>query len=318
MNNGGLQAVARQFQGAVVMNDGDVLKHVPVNNRLLLCVFDSTGKNRTPIDTSAKFHETRVVFNAEITRAYLGPRTACKEVGPSNKQSAYLRPMAGCTRSQHVFGQFFSVYNKDTYSDAVAKHAAHQATSGLIKGDVRKGILGKFRNRKVHTPIAEDDNGDPFELKAQRKVFGSKPVRDTGTDFHTDEIDTYITAASADTKKYERGHALDLMPVFFPDGTRCTDYNAVRSSTAAIVVMALRADWVNTDLGNISWPNTVELLQLLNVETSSADAKIEAPNFFAMSSKRKADGEGDGNVAAEVVDFVKRRCLETDQGTESE
>ncbi|MEK9528701.1 MAG: hypothetical protein VW491_07280 [Gammaproteobacteria bacterium] len=304
IDDGGLDTVAAKFNNAVVFEAGDTLQHVAVGTRLLLCVIGENGVNKTPIDTSKKFNETLVVVGAKSDRMYMGPRTACKEIGPSNKQSAYMRPLEGSARSEKFFAEIIRVYDDEHYAGAVAGHAMH-AAKALVKGaDVKKGIMAKFRNRKVHTPIAEDDNGTPCEFKAQRKVFSARPQKKSGTDFDTAEIEEYVALACTDTKRYERGHSLDLMPVFYPDGEKCTSYDTLRSSGAAIMVLALRPDWVNTDLGNISWPHTVESLQLLDVCTATTHAAVNAPDFLSMSSaKRVNEDPEDGGV----TDFIKRR-----------
>jgi len=314
IDDGGLDTVARKFPSAVVFEATDKLEHVAVGGRLLLCVMDSNGVNKTPIDTGKKFNETLVVVGAQSDRMYMGPRTACKEIGPSNKQSAYMRSLDGSPRSKNFFEEMFRVYAPDHYASAVAKHPMHAAKALVKTGDVKKGILTKCRNRKVHTPVAEDDNGNAFEFKAQRKVFSSRPNKKSGTDFDTAEIEEYVANATADTKRYERGHALDLMPVFYPDGSKCTEYDTLRSSGAAIMVVALRPDWVNTDLGNISWPHTIESLQLLDVSTASANTAVNAPDFLSMSSaKRDADSGSESDSDDAVTDFVKRRKTAQDK-----
>ena len=106
------------------------------------------------------------------------------------------------------------------------------------------------------------------------------------------------------------------MPIYFNDQTRCVNYDEIRSAQASIAVLAFRGDWVNRDLANISFPNSVEAVQFMDVKVADAHREVLPPDFQARTKRalaraeeedQKIDTNEDGDP---VVNFAKRRKAE--------
>ena len=307
INDKGLKAVGAKFPGACVFEATDTLQHVPDGPRTLLCVFDKDGNNRTPIDTSRTFHSTDVVVAVNVDRCFMGGSTTCKNdmSMSASKQSAYTQPLQGNAASVQFFKEMMRVYKTETYAAAVEAHAMHAAKQGkLLKGgDALKGIQGLARKNKLHTPIADDDDGNPRDVVMRRKVFSARHAwKETGSDY--DNVMGIEQFCEDMGPKTRTGNCcVDPVPIFYADGSRVKQYDSVRGSSAAVVVYSLRGDWVNQDLGNISWPHQVEYMQLLTVTLARGDSVVTAPNLL--------DDEPTG------VEFVPKRAR-SDSDTEEE
>lgn len=324
IDNGALDQIARKFPGSVVFEETDTLEHVPVGGRLLVCVFDKDGTNKTPVDETRKFHATDIVVGVNIDRAFVGPRTTCKEPSAaSSKQTVYVKGMHSSARSDKFISEIMRVFNHEHYAKAVEKHPMHSAKQGsFMRGsDATKGIMALSRKNKLHTPVADDDMGNPESFVARRKVFsGRHAYKDTGTDFDTKDLRAFCEEQAP--KSRTGNLCIDPVPIFFADGSKCVAYDEIRSSSAAIAVFSLRPDWVNAELGNISWPNSMSYLQMLTVGMARTDAAIEAPNFMgtaeeetedagidftAQSNKRDASTDEEGDEDDAVDSFVAKR-----------
>ena len=104
INNNGVADFARGY-GACVFEESDTLDHVACGSRLILCVFDKDGRNKTPVSEKDKFQQTSIAVAASVPKGYVGPKTACKEVGPSNKQTLYMDALEGSSASKKFFAE---------------------------------------------------------------------------------------------------------------------------------------------------------------------------------------------------------------------
>lgn len=276
-NKGALQKVQERFPNAIVFGDTDTLSHVQTGQRLLLCAFDENGNRRT--DPDANFPATEIVVAARLVNMYVGPRSACKEIGKDNKQTVYAAPLAGNAASERFFEQIFAQYDKEKYAEAVGNHPMHSAST-IVKGsDVEKGVMAVARKNKLHVPIRENENGVPTEFIARRKVFSPRQkYEDSDSDFKCDKIKAFCSDEASKTGGTGMC-GVDPLPVFFANGAKCTEYDSLRSSEACIMVMRLAGDWVSRELQNISFPNRLMYLQMLSVGLSQSN-DIEAPNFM--------------------------------------
>ena len=317
INSAGLSLVAAQHPNAIQFRESYTLRHVPVGTRLLICVFDEEGNNITPPDESRNFHSTDIVVGTEISSMYMGPRTTCKDLSmTTSKQSAYTKAIPGDKASEKFFSELIRVFEAEHYAQAVKDHPVHSAKQGkfLKGGDAIKGIDALVRKGKLFTPIRESDDGVPSEVVMRRKVFSSRSAyKETGTDYDNEAIQEFCTSQNGDV-------CVDPVPVFYADGTRCTEYDSIRSSSAAMVVYSLRPDWVNSDLGNISWPCRLEYMQPINLSVGRSDAVVTAPNLMddndnginltdgkARSPKRHGDPDEDEDVTDNLDEFVAKR-----------
>ena len=317
-NKGGLNKICSLFPGAVVFEETDTLEHVPVEGRLLVCVFDKDGNNKTPVDPSKKFHATDIVGAFAVDRMFMGPRTVCKELSSTtSKQTAYLQVMQGSKRSQRLISELFKVYSHEHYAEAVDKHPMHKIKQTALckNNDGKKAIMALSRKGKLFAPVAEDDDGKQRDFVARRKVFGTRHEwKETGTDYDRHDITEFC---KENASKSRTGHmCIDLVPTFFLDGEKCKEYDAIRSSSAAVAVLSLRPCWTNAELGNVSFPNSLDYLQLFTVGMArSADAAIAAPNFMDTVPEQpegsvdftEANNDDDDDTGDEVDDFVAKR-----------
>ena len=263
INTAGLFLVASQHPNAVVFKESYTLRHVPVGTRLLICVFDGDGNNITPPDESRNFHSTDIVLAAEVSSMYMGPRTTCKDLSlTTSKQSAYTKAIPGDAASEKFFSELMRVFDAKHYAQAVKEHPVHSAKQGkfLKGGDAIKGIDALVRKGKLFTPIRESDDGVPSEVVMRRKVFSTRTAyRETGTDYDNDAVQQFCEGQNQDI-------CVDPVPVFYADGSRCTEYDSIRSSSAAMLVYSLRPDWVNSDLGECA-PALLTAVSLLFITT---------------------------------------------------
>ena len=297
IQKGALDKVAARFPGSVIFEEGDTLSHEPVGQRLQICVRSKAGAVKNPPDESAKFNESVIVVPLSIDKAFVGPRTACRDLTMTDKQSFYTSAIPELPASRKFMEEIKRVYSHEVYAQAVAKHPMHAAKQIVKNSDMTKGIMQISRKNKLHTPITlSDEDGAPTNFVARRRVFGTRTAwKSTGTDFDTEAIQEFCE----DNSKNGKNVCVDICPVFYADGSKCAEYDAIRSSSAAIFVISLRGDWCSTELANISFPNSILMCQVLNVGLSRGTHEIEAPNFMLDESEV---AEAADNFAEEVDD----------------